>query len=248
MTSREAAIYQLKQLKGKPLKTKITHIITYFWVPIAAILAAIIFLISMIVHYANLKPTALSVCCLNTIADQTSVDGYLRQFAQDQGIDLEEFDVTARVDIAFFGTDAETDYQNAQVLAAMLMTGALDVMTADHATITGYSYQQAFIDLEELLTQEQMETLAPHFLYMDLSYLEEMETFSNEARQYPDPTKPEEMEQPVPIAIILQPDWEFASICYPYTYGYYAVGLVAGAQNAANAEAFLQYILEQEEN
>jgi len=34
MTPTEATIYHLKKLKGKPLKQKIEHIATFFWLPI----------------------------------------------------------------------------------------------------------------------------------------------------------------------------------------------------------------------
>ena len=248
MTSREAAIYQLKKLKGQPFKKKISYILTYFWVPITAVVAAVVFLVSMCIHWASLKPSALTICCINSAAEQENIDGYLQGFAQAQGIDTEQYQLTARIDITFFGKDMEINYQNAQALFALMVTGGLDVMAADHDTIVRYSYQQAFIDMEELLTQEQMDILAPHLLYMDLGYLDEMDTVSDETRQYPDPTKPEDMEQPVPIAITLQPGWEFAKTAYPYTYGEDAVALIAGADNSDNAAAFLQYVLDQEGN
>ena len=37
MTSAEAMLYQLKNLKGKPLKQKLEHIFTYYWIPILVV-------------------------------------------------------------------------------------------------------------------------------------------------------------------------------------------------------------------
>lgn len=246
MTSREAAIYQLKRLKGQPLKKKISYILTYFWIPITAVLAAVIFLVSLIMHWANLKPSALGVCCINSVADQAEVDRYLQGFAQAQGIDTEEYQMVSQM--MFLGQGTEDDYQSAQVFSAMLIAGELDIVAADRDIIVRYAYQEAFVDVGELLTPEQMDVLTPYFLYIDLSHLDKVKDFSEEAYQYPDPTKPEQMEQPVPVAIILQPDWEFVKTCYPYTYGDDAVGLVANSNNGDNARAFLQYILDQKGN
>lgn len=246
MTSREATIYQLKKLRGQPLNKKITYILSNFWIPIVAILAAIVFVISMIVHWATLKPTALTLCCVNSVAEYTAVEDYMQGFAEIQGIDVEEYQLTA--DMLFLGQGTEEDYQSSQIFQAKLIAGNLDVVAADNDVIMSYAYQEAFVDLRELLTQEQMEVFAPYFLYMDRSRVQEMNTLSEEPRQIPDPTKPEEMAEPIPVAIALQPDWDFTQACYPYTYSGAAVGMISNSNNEANAKAFFKYILEQEEN
>lgn len=246
MTSREAAIYQLKKLKGQPLKKKISYILTYFWIPITVVLAAVVLLVSLIVHWTTLKPTVFTLGCINSIADQTVVNSYLQDFAQTQGIDTDEHQVTSQM--FFIGQGTEEDYQSLQVFSVMLIAGDLDVVAADSNAIVRYAYQEAFTDVRKLLTAEQMDALAPHLLYIDVSLLDQMNEFSEEVPAYPDPTKPAEMEQPVPIAIMLQPDWEFVKACYPYTYGDAAVGFVSNAKNSINAEAFVQYILGEKGN
>ena len=69
MTSTEAMIYQLKNLKGKPFKQKVEHIVTYFWLPIVITLVILISLGSYIVHVVTMKDMALSVNCLNAFSD-----------------------------------------------------------------------------------------------------------------------------------------------------------------------------------
>lgn len=246
MTSREATIYQLKKLKGQPLKKQISYIVSNFWVPIVAIIAAVATLVSLIVHWSNQKPTALALCCVNSPAEETDVLSYLYGFAEEHGIDTEEYEL--ETELLFLLNETNSNYESVQMLAAMLMAGSVDVMSADTATMVRYAYQHAFLYLDELLTQEQKDALAPYFLYIDMSRLEELSAPHEGVPPFPDPTKPEEMGQPVPFAIILQPEWDFAEVCYPYTYGDDAVGLVASTKNAENAQAFLQYILSQEEN
>lgn len=243
MTSREATIYNLKKLKGQPLNKQLHYIITNFWAPILAIIFAIIALVSMIVHWCNQKPTALTLCCVNSPAEEETVRNYLSGFAREQGIDTEEYELNG--ELMFLTKDSDSSYQSVQMLAAMLMAGDVDVMAADTATMVRYAYQYAFLHLNEVLSQEQLDALAPYLLYIDASRLEELSAPHEGVPPFPDPTKPEEMAQPVPFAIVLQPDWAFSESCYPYTYGDDAVGLVAGAKNGENGQALLQYILDQ---
>lgn len=246
MTSRESAIYQLKKLKGQPLKKKVSYILTYFWIPIIAVIAAVVFAVSMIVHWATWKPTAFTLCCVNSVADPASVDSYLGDFAQAFDIDTDEYHLTSQM--IYLGQGMESDYQNAELFSVMMIAGDLDVVAAEDTILVRYAYQEALADLSGQLTAEQMDALAPYLLYVDASLFEEMREFSEEAPTYPDPTKPEEMKQPVPVAIMLQPEWDLAKVCYPYTYGDTAVSLAANSKNSSNAQAFLQFVLGQKEN
>lgn len=246
MTSREATIYNLKKLKGQPLGKQIRYILSNFWIPIVAVIAAVAALVSLIVHWCNIKPTALSLCCVNSPAEQENVQSYLYDFAREQGIDTEAYEIKS--DLIYLTKDVDSSFQSVQMLAAMLMAGDVDVMSADIATMVRYAYQHTFLYLDTQLTQEQLDALAPYLLYVDMSRMEELSAPQDGVPAFPDPTKPEDMGQPVPFAVILQPQWAFSDACYPYTYGNDAVALVAGGKNTANAEALFDYILTQEEN
>lgn len=242
MTSREATLHYLKQLKGQPLKEQLSYILTNFWIPIVALFAAIVFLVSLVIHWTTQKPTVLTLCCINAIATEDDTDGYLQGFAQAQGIDTDRS--VLRTEFIYLGQDSEAAYQYMQLFAAMQTVGDLDVAVAEYDIIIDYAYEDSFADLSEILTAAQLDALAPHLLYIDLSLLEKLEVYTEEAPTYPDPTKPEEMERPIPVAVKLQPDWGLSESCYPYTYQKNAVALFANAGNMANAQAFLQYILE----
>lgn len=246
MTSREAILYNIRKMKGQPLKKQIQYILGNFWIPIVAVLAAVITLISLLIHWTTLKSTALTLSCINSGADFEVVEDYVQGFAEAQGIDMEEYDLITQ--FVYLNQGADTDYQSAQVFSAMLMAGDLDVLAADRETILIYGYRGAFTDLSEVLTQAQMESLAPHFLYIDGSILENVSLQTAMDTLCPDPTKPEEMEQPIPVAIVLQPEWDFTQIYSPYAYSEDAIALFASSKNTANAQAFLQYILEQKGN
>ena len=244
MTPREATIQNLKALKDEPLKEQLHYIFSNFWKPILAVLFTLAVLTSLIVNWATQKPTVLTLCCINMISVDTDTDGYLQSFAEAQGIDTGKNAIT--IQSMYFDHGTESDYQYFQAFSAMQMAGALDVMVADHETIIDYAYLGYFSDLTETLTREQLEALAPYLLYMDLTFYENMDTYAEVAPVYPDPTKPEEMDRPVPVAVKLQAQWGFARAFYPHTYQKNSVALFVNAQNMANAEAFLQHILKYE--
>ncbi len=246
MTLREAAAYQIKQLKGKPLRAKISHILTYYWVPIVVFLAVALLVTSLTIHYASQKEPALTMCCINSVADENEVQTYLNTFATDRGVDLDKYEISVRTDLTMNESEPELSYQNAQLLFGMMAAQSLDIISAEQETILRYSYQETFVDLSQVITPERLDALEPYLIYMDRGYLPEMGIVSDKPRQYPDPWDPDSMAEPVPVAIMLPAEWESSKILSPIVPGEVAIGLVAGSKNSANAVLFMNYILEQE--
>ena len=82
MTSKEAAVYRLKQLKGKPLKAKAEHLFAYYRGPLLAVLIALLLYGYLLFHFATHKDEVLHVVCLNSFAKAESADLFCREFAQ----------------------------------------------------------------------------------------------------------------------------------------------------------------------
>ena len=244
MTSTEAMIYQLKNLKGKPFKDKVEHIVTYFWMPILITLAILIGLVSYIVHVATMKETALSVICLNAYCDNALANEYVTGFAQDAGIDLEEYELYISTDLTLDNQDLNTSYNTAQVIVAQVAAHSVDMIAGDLETATRYFYQEMFWELDQILTAEQKEKYGDYFLYADMAVLRQLQEELIESPVFPDPTKPEEMAEPVAIAIRVPQGSGFWESCYTYWRSDIAVGIVATSENMENVLAFLDYIME----
>ena len=105
-------------------------------------------------------------------------------------------------------------------------------------------YQSFFTDLREVLTPEQQEKYAPFYLYMDLAVLEQMREDIESAPKYPDPTKPEMMEKPVPVALRLPEGGDFTTLCYSHAASHAAVAIVINTKNLSHCLTFLDYIME----
>ena len=243
MTSKEAMIYQLKQLKGKPLKDKIEHIVTYYRGLILSVVIALALCGFLIFHYATAKQEALNIICLNSFAGAETTDSFCQEFIQAAGIDPEKQRV--RLNTSMIASDmipAETA-ETIQALSAQAAAGSLDVMVADLDAFGIFLYQDYFCDLSKILTPEQQTRLKAHMLYIDLVYLEAKLSGEEVPTPFPDPTKPGEMEQPVPVALLLPQENTFRTLCYGAIKTPIAVGIVANSNNTQNALAFLDYIL-----
>ena len=245
MTSTEAMLYQLKQLKGKPLKQQLEHIVTYFWLPILLTAAILIATVSYAVHLVTLKEEALNVICVNAVSNIEADEAFMNEFAQSAGIDLDEYVVYMSTNLSVSMEAPYTSPEAVQAIIAQLIAGSVDVMAADIDTLQPYFYQDFFYDLRDVLTADQQEKYQAYYLHMDLAVMRELLDAVNEEPVYPDPTKLELMEEPVPIALLLPTDTEFAQLCYPNRENV-ALVLPSNAKQLENGLAFLDYILREE--
>lgn len=156
MTSQEAMIFQLKKLKGRPFRDIMIHIFTYFWVPIVIVAAVLGLLVSVIVTRVTQKAPALTVCCINAVAQHEDTATYGEQFAEKAGIDLSEYEITILTNLNANDSDALTAYQSTQILMAMVAAESLDVIAADQETALQCMYADYCADLSRLLSDTQM--------------------------------------------------------------------------------------------
>ena len=101
-----------------------------------------------------------------------------------------------------------------------------------------YAYAEYFLQLDEYLTFAQLENLHSRILYADLQAVDDTSSSS-----YPDPTKPEIMASPVPVAIVLPKFSEFVQTFFPFAKEDIAIGFVANSPHLDNYLLFLDYII-----
>ena len=131
MTISEAILYQLKQLKGKPLKEKLEHIITYFWGPILGILAVILLGIFLIFHFSSRKEDALNIVCLNSFIKTEEANKITEEFADFAGIDTEKYTVWLNTGMVVSDLTPTETFEAIQTLSAQVAAGAVDILVAD---------------------------------------------------------------------------------------------------------------------
>lgn len=240
MTQREAAIQQLKALKNKPLKDKVKHIFTYYKLPIIAIVLVVLMAVSFVSHLASAKRTVLHVYCLDAFVAQEREEPFLLELSQAAGVDQEKecIEITAKLNL-------QDELYEGEALTAQIMGGMIDVLALSEDASMQWLYQDVFADLSEMLTADQLRAYEDMLLYVDGAVLEKMDHLSQQENplQFPDPTKPEEMEDPIPVAVRVSAGSAFADTFFSNQPGV-VIGVVANAPNPENAIFFLDHVAE----
>ena len=107
--------------------------------------------------------------------------------------------------------------------------------------------QAIILEMTEFLSEEQYGKYEPHFYYIDQAVVDEKNAHyknldNDYVPEYPDPRKPEAMQDPIPVGIYL----DDACILRKYYYaeGDVIVGVVGNTERAETASIFLDFILE----
>lgn len=244
MTIKESIFYQLQQLKGKPLKEKIEHIITYFWMPILLTLGLIIATTSYIVHLSTMKDVGLSVICLNAFPDRVRTEQFLEDFAKYASIDTDTYKLQLDDAMVISSEDASASYETSQLIFIRASTQSLDILIGDISVMTSYLYNDFFADLHEQLTPQQQEKYASCFLYADMAIIRKIQDSPESKPVLIDPTKPELMEEPIPVALQIPQESKLAEQYYPGRTAPLCIGIIGNTENLTRALAFLDYIME----
>lgn len=243
MTAREAAREEWKKLKHRPLKDKLTHIGTYYWPHILVVGFLLVLAVSLVTTVAGAKEPALQGYLLSTSQKTEDAPDLPQAFAQFASIDTGEYDVTLTASSYAVSGSADMSMADSQIIASQTAAEALDVLCGDVSILLNYAYRDYFFDLREILTPEQLEKWAPYLLYIDQKVLDAISEKPETEYALPDPTAPEQMEIPIPVALAI-PESSVLWDSYTFLGDSPAIGVVVNSRQAENAVRFLEYILQ----
>ena len=118
------------------------------------------------------------------------------------------------------GKDDTYNYDTIQLLYACTSAESLDFITGDAASMIELAYMQFFWNLEELMPEEMLQKYKGDILYIDMAVVRQRETAVNQGLDentivYPDPFKPELMEEPIPVLICVDDSTHLQDIYSP---------------------------------
>ena len=247
MTVREAVRAQREAMKNRTLKENLSFLWDYYGLKAICLLIGLVLLISLIVSVTTQKETAFCGVFFGSSAPSEETE-YLRQFADAAGINTARSELTVQTfpDVDLHESITEEIYQYMQLFSAMVSAQMVDIIAADSDLFLYYGYAGYATDLRTVFTAEQLALLAPYVYYIDgeiLSLLETQYDSSFQLEEYPDPTKPEDMADPIPVAVSLRA----ASQSFQDTYGFIPedviIGVCANTEHPENVLAFLRYTL-----
>jgi hypothetical protein len=234
-------------LKHGTWKQRISYYWLYYkWYVIVAA-AILVFIISFVHNILTRKEDAFAAAFINAWAQEGAED-YLQTFAQEAGIDLNEYQIN--MDSYLYITQGSLDQTTmvtTQKVMVYIASSSLDVLAADETTFQSYGYSEVLADLRTLLTPAQLERYQPYFYYIDTKVQEkklalEEQSGSSEGLIYPDPTKPELMEDPVPVAVFINNSPSLQQV-YTFSEDDVPMGIVVNSPRQQAALAFLDYVM-----
>lgn len=241
---------QREAMKNGTFKQKISYFWCYYkWYVIISI-AVVIFLVSFIHEIVTQKDDAFYGVFVNSWAQEGSEE-YLQGFAEKLGIDQEKYEVSIDSSLYISPTSMDqTTIASSQKLMVYTAAAEIDVMVTDAATIEQYANNSTFADLREMLTPEEFARYEPYFYYIDQKVVEEKDAAQdaldeNYTPNYPDPSKPEEMDEPIPVGIYVDSCTSFMER-YTFLSEPVVLSIISNTQRPKAAVSFLDYLFDQE--
>lgn len=210
--------------------------------------ALIVFVTSFVYELVTKKEDSFYGAFVNSWA-QDGAEAYMQGFADKLGVDTEKFNVS--VDSSLYISNSsmdQTTVASVQKLMVYIAANQIDVMASDAATFEQYANSETFMDLREALSPEQIAKYEPYFYYVDQTVVDEKAEAQDAMDDsyvpvYPDPTKPEKMEQPVPVAIFVE-GCEGLMENYVFMSEPVAIGIIGNTDRVEESVAFIDYLFE----
>ena len=230
-------------------KEKILYLIDYYkFHALAAIV--ILSLLGYGIHHAVTAPEIVLNGLMTNVYTYNQPDhptALGREFLKSEGIDTSEYDVSIGSNITLFEEDSADNYQGSQAMMVQAASGTLDFITGPAYILISYAYGGMFADLTTMLTEDELKAYEPYFYYMDGAVLKQLEAAEDEMNptshiSIPDSTKPEEMEDPIPVFIDMT-KCEKLVTAYATDLKQLCFGVVVSAPHKDMALKFMHYLM-----
>ncbi len=235
MTPHEFHVQELKNLKGKPFKDKIEHIVTYYWIPIVAIIVVLTILIIGISSAVNRKETVLQGYMLDA-AEQT---GAAETFAEDLSAHLGLTEKQQIVLNASFRSYNDAMTSSLETISVHVAAAEVDFLACNASVCTKMLSLGLGGDLAIHFDENQIAKLSPYLVYCERSALEQEDTAAVLELGSKDA-----MQDPVPVAIQLPADSRMNQ-AYSFDGDTAYIIVVPNAPRAAAVWNFLTFLLPQ---
>ena len=245
----KTSINNIKQIiqTGSP-----REIIAYLWDYFKWHFIILCILITMAANliYTNItaKDYVLQGMFLNVLAEQDVAANLKESFLKEYPIDFDSqdvfFDTSLYYTPSLDSSNASTSYDMIQIIVTKIVGGQTDFIVADAKTLSSLAYEGYYAELPDILTEAQYKKYEPYFLYYDRAYLEYLDTLNYDDTDisYPDPTKPELMEDPVPIMLNVSSSALLSGV-YLDVSNTYAFAVIANSSHQENALNFANHLL-----
>jgi hypothetical protein len=237
-----------EKVKDASFKVRLAYFWDYHkWYIIGGLVVAII-LGAFIHDMVTQKEIILEVALPNVSVHLEDTEDYNDKLLNDIGIDSDKYALSMDTSLKIsFGIMDETAINSSEKLSAYVAASMLDIMAAGDDIFSNYANAGIFNDIRDSLNDEEIEKYSPYFYYVDTEVvkqvqLAETQMDSSLRPEIPDPTKPELMDDPVPVGIYIDSCEEFLNV---YTFpdsDHVVLGILDKAPDEEMAVTFINYI------
>ena len=234
-----------EKVKKQPFKKKLGYFWTYYkWFVICGIIAVIV-IVTTVRSFINKKDYALYGVMLNGFL-LSKEDTLASGFEEYAGIDQSQYTVSFNSTLSMSDNMDQNGVSASQFIMVYIAARYLDVAVLDPPRFAKYATSNTYMDLRELLDDKMLEQLSDKLYYVDNAVLQEIDaledtTGSIEDVEIPDPSKPENMKDPIPIGINISECKKFTD-AYAYNSDEVYLGVVVNTKNRDLCLKLIQYL------
>jgi len=235
-------------IKNEPLKKKLSYYWMYYKWFVIIPLIIVIFVGVIIYQKVTTKDALLHGILLNGNALGNDSSELINGFCKQQNIDQKQYGIDINPTLAYNpeSKNAISTGSVLQTLMAWNAAGNIDFIGGDLEALKDLAYKEYFIDLSDILTEEQFVKYESHILYIDQAIVNQRNEAVNDPAEYssiplPDCGKPEEMKEPIPVLLSLTPV-DALTQAYGTDADSIIFGISSSAKNTDMALDFIQYV------
>ncbi|MBQ5430412.1 MAG: hypothetical protein IIU28_02020 [Lachnospiraceae bacterium] len=223
MAVRDEVKAERAKMKDKPVKEKLAYFWEYYKIHTIVVLALLLVASSIAHSVLSNHPDALNAVFVNSDAtDDGGQEELIEKVGKAAGISQSAWDINIDLfrTLTLGGPSNQTDFGTASRFQAQMQDQGLDVMVLDPWYFTYYTQRTTFMDLRDILTEDELKALEGRIYYVDLVELKKIqkemskadyqaqnedaaEVLKSELREnYKLPDK-EKMQEPAPVGISL---------------------------------------------
>lgn len=259
---------QIDSLKGKGWKAKWQWFVDYELVKVLIIAAVVIMIVAVVYQSVTSVPYVFGVVFVNAAADEDQTEELEDDFAEYIELDQSQGELMIDLTESMSVGDSQDIYDlyTNEALIVKIAAEEIDVWVSDAYTFENYLSNDMFMDLRDILDEEQIEKYEDLFYYVDQPVLTEEEEEAQEQAEleeasntentvsseeayasmeldsfvYPDPST---MENPVPVGIVCN---SAAYIEDHHNYDTYVcvMGVIANTEYPDVCSEFIEYLFE----
>lgn len=239
-------------LKQGNFRQKAEYFWDYYKWHTIAVVVGVICIWSLVHTMLTAKDPVLNIAMLNCAEISTHTETFGTAYAEYAGIDMTEYDI--RLDTSCYinlSANDQTSVNTIQKLMVSLASGDLDGVAGAGEVFSYYAYNDIFQDLREILSEEQLAAYEPYFYYVDKTVVDELERIRSGIQEdaqseLPDPSNPEAMENPVPVAVFIRNDTINGYYYFQDAEEAFAIGVPVNAGHLEHVLKFIDFLMQQQ--